>query len=155
MDELTRSQLAERHNIRNVPSDAIISHLHRVAEFLLEPVRQQFGIPFSPTSGYRSLALNRLLGSKDTSQHIRGQAVDFIVPHYSPLEVAQWMERHIEFDQLILEYFDPENPHASGWIHASLKPAGNRKQVLTKLHGLTHKGLPEGFGGGFDRETVR
>lgn len=142
LHELTRSQLAARHGLDNTPDDAAVRALRLLADEILEPVRAAFGRPFSPTSGYRSLALNRRLGSKDSSQHCKGEAVDFEIPGIPNGQVARWVRDHLTFDQLILEFYTPTVP-ASGWVHCSLKQGGNRRQVLT----INQSGVERGIEG--------
>ncbi len=136
LEELTKSQTAIRRGIRNLPNADQINNLKRVARRILEPVREHFGRPFSPSSGFRSQALNAAIGSKSTSQHTRGEAVDFELPGIPSGEVAEWIRDHLEFDQLILEFHDPSEP-MSGWVHVSLKEKDNRGQILT----INHKGV--------------
>ena len=53
--ELCKSQTATRHNINNIPTDQmIINNLIAVSNNILQPIRDNYGIPFSPNSGYRS-----------------------------------------------------------------------------------------------------
>ena len=136
LEELTKSQTAIRRGIWNLPNADQINNLKRVAERILEPVREHFGRPFSPSSGFRSQALNAAIGSKSTSQHTRGEAVDFELPGIPNSIVAEWIRDHLEFDQLILEFHYPEDP-MSGWVHVSLKEKDNRRQILT----INHKGV--------------
>lgn len=130
--EMCRSETATRLGIYNWPENAdVISNLERVARKILEPVRTEYGVPFAPNSGYRSLNLNRAIGSRDTSQHVRGQAVDFEVPGVPNYDLARWCEANLpEFDQLILEFYTSGQP-TSGWVHCSIKERDNRRQVLT------------------------
>ncbi len=139
--ELIKSQTAIRRGIRNFPNTDQINNLKRVTKGILEPVREHFGRPFSPSSGFRSQALNVALGSKPSSQHTRGEAVDFEISGIPNREVAEWIRENLEFDQLILEFHDPDDP-ASGWVHVSLKEKDNRGQVLT----INHKGVWAGLG---------
>ncbi len=129
LSELTRSSLALRHGIDNTPGPEELDNLKRVVAEVLEPVRKYYGIPFSPSSGFRNPTVNRLAGSSDTSQHMKGEAADFEVPHVSNREVADWVKAHCKFDQLILEYHDPDIPN-SGWVHTSVKESGNRGECL-------------------------
>lgn len=138
--ELTKSQIAIRRGIRNVPNAAQTANLKRLAENILEPVRANYGRPFSPSSGFRSQALNAAVGSKSASQHTKGEAVDFEIPGVPNRDVAEWVRDNLEFDQLILEFYEAGDP-ASGWIHVSLKGKGNRGQVLT----VNHAGVWKGF----------
>lgn len=43
---------------------------------IIDDAREVAGIPFVITSGARCLNYNRTIGSKDTSSHVRGLAVD-------------------------------------------------------------------------------
>ena len=61
--ELCKSQTATRHNIINIPTEQnIINNLIAVSNNILQPIRNNFGIPFSPNSGYRCPELNQKLG---------------------------------------------------------------------------------------------
>ena len=137
--EMCASQTATRLGIENVPNDEEIAALRIVCARILEPVRTQYRVPFSPNSGYRCLALNRALKSKDTSQHVRGQAVDLEVPGVENGDLAQWIADNLEFDQLILEFHTPGVP-TSGWVHCSVVPDSNRGEILTI--GKTKAGVP-------------
>ena len=117
--ELCHSQLASRHRIDNRPGEAEILRLQYLAQHFLEPLRRKLGRPFSPSSGYRCLALNRLLGSSDRSQHVRGEAVDLKIPGIAAGDLAGLVRREFTFDQLILEFHRPDQPD-SGWLHCSL-----------------------------------
>ena len=123
LGELTKSSTAERKGIENVPSDEEIKDLTILCERILEPVRNNYGIPFAPNSGFRCLELNREIGSSDKSQHVTGQAVDFEVPGVSNKEVALWVKNNLVFDQLILEFYKEADP-SSGWVHCSYKAVG-------------------------------
>ena len=103
--ELTKSGTAERMGIDNEPGDEEVENLIMVCNMILEPVRENYGTPFIPNSGFRCLELNRAIGSSDKSQHVTGQAVDFEVPGVSNKDVALWVKDNCHFDQLILEFF--------------------------------------------------
>lgn len=120
LDEAIKSQVASRHGIDNMPPAEAIAAMRKVAENILEPIRARYGRPITPSSWYRCLKLNRILGSRDTSQHVLGEAVDFEVPGVDNLEVAQWIVGNLSFDQLILEFYDGVDPN-SGWIHCSYR----------------------------------
>ena len=138
--ELVRSDTATRLGIDNTPDEETIECLRFVSSQLLEPVREHFGVPFSPNSGFRCLELNRALKSKDTSQHIKGEAVDIEVPGVSNFDLADWLRGNVEFDQLILEFYTVGDPW-SGWVHVSARASENRGQVLTIGPGGTSQGL--------------
>lgn len=140
--EATKSQIALRHGIDNTPPKELVQSIIDTAKYILEPVRVNFGKPIIPSSFYRCIALNRALHSQDTSQHVKGEAVDFEVPYVSNLDLARWIEANLDFDQLILEYYDPDDPHG-GWVHASYAKAWNRNEVLTWNGSGYTPGLPE------------
>lgn len=126
LDELTASQLAARNGIDNAPNAEQLENLRTLAKGL-ELVRTKLdSLPINISSGFRCLALNRLLGSRDTSYHTRGLAADFTCNRYSNIvrvfEVLA--ESSIPFDQLILEY--------SSWVHISFPPEGEtpRRQTM-------------------------
>ena len=128
--EAIKSQTAVRNGIDNTPSASEIEALKKVAENILQPVRDHYGKPFSPSSWYRCADLCVAIGSKTTSQHAKGQAADFEVPGVPNIELARWIEANLDFDQLILEHYSPNDP-AAGWIHCSyVGPGQNRKNVL-------------------------
>ena len=136
LEELCKSQEAVRRGIDNTPDPEtpegreVIESLRRVCAEILEPVRVHFGKPFSPSSGYRSPALNEAIGGSKNSQHMKGQAADFEVPGVPNHELAAWVRDNRQFDQLILEFYTPGQPK-SGWVHCSLKAEANRQQALT------------------------
>lgn len=117
--ELTRSDVASRLGIQNVPDESAVESLTLLCNEVLEEVRANYGIPFSPSSGYRSESLNSAIGGSASSQHCLGQAVDFEIPGIDNLEVASFISSALRFDQLILEYYEPSVP-GSGWVHVSL-----------------------------------
>lgn len=128
LEEFVRSETAARKGLDNTPGVEVVEELQATA-LMLERVREILGSPIFITSGYRCLALNRMLGSKDTSAHLSGRAVDFTCPGFgSPLEVAEKLASHrasLAFDQLIHEF--------RRWVHIG-RPAGDntpRGQLLT------------------------
>ena len=127
--ELTKSQTAERKGIDNTPSPAHQRNLKSLCTSILQPVRDHFSRVVSVSSGYRSEELCVAIGSKTTSQHAKGEAADFEIYGLSNGELAEWIRENLDYDQLILEFWSPENPN-SGWIHCSYSLERNRKEYL-------------------------
>ncbi len=140
--EAVKSQTALRCGIDNTPNAGQVDCLRAVAEKILQPVRDHFGVPFTPSSWFRSVALCEQIGSKSTSQHAKGQAADFEVPGTSNLDLARWIIANLDFDQLILEFWKEGDP-AAGWVHCSyVGPGQNRHEVL-RFDGASYlQGLP-------------
>jgi zinc D-Ala-D-Ala carboxypeptidase len=127
--ELTKSSTAIRMGIHNEPEPNHFSALTILCKTILEPVREHFGVAFSPSSGFRSPQLCEAIGSSKKSQHTKGEAADFEVPGVDNHLVASWIRDNLDFDQLILEGYTDDDKN-SGWIHCSTKSDWNRKEVL-------------------------
>lgn len=126
LEELVRSDTAARLGIDNTPGPGALANLKDLAE-KLERVRAILGAPMAISSGFRCLALNRAIGSRDTSAHVLGLAVDFTADKFgSPLAVAQRLadrKAEIGFDQLIHEY--------RKWVHLGFRVGQPRGELLT------------------------
>ncbi len=137
--ELVKSQTADRLGIANNPDADAIYNMGELAENILQPIRNEYGA-FMVSSGYRSVALCEAIGSKATSQHAKGQAVDFEVPGISNYDLAEWISDNLQFDQLILECFTGGN---TGWIHCSYVPNGRKEELTYNRSQGYRKGLLE------------
>lgn len=139
LKELTRTEC----RIDNSPGPRALMNIAVLAAKVLQPCREEFG-PIRVTSCYRSIEVNKAIGGSETSDHCAvgtAAAADFevISEEISNLQLAEWIRDNLEFKQLILEYYDPENggPN-SGWIHCSYDLAGNNKMdVRTKKKGVS------------------
>ena len=136
--ELTKSQTAERKGIDNTPSPTHQANLKSLCASILQPVRDHFERVVSVSSGYRSPELCTAIGSKTTSQHAKGEAADFEIFGVSNKELADYINEHLDYDHLILEYWKESDPN-SGWVHCSYSQNHNRKQYLKafKIDGST------------------
>jgi len=97
-------------------------------------------IPIIITSGYRCQQLNTAIGSRPTSDHVQGFAVDFKAPAFgTPLDICKALESvmHVlDIGQLILEY--------DSWVHVSVKsPLKDINRVLTISRAGTVPGITE------------
>lgn len=131
LEELTRSQTALRLGIDNQPSPAQLLALADLSINILEPVRRHFG-PFTPNSCFRSAALNRAIGGAPRSQHMKGEAADIKLPGITNVALGKWIVAELFFDQLIIEFHDPDAPHA-GWVHISYARDACRRDILKTL----------------------
>lgn len=127
-EESTQSEIAIRNNIHNNPTDIVLKDIIKTA-IKMDEVRELLGFPIIVSSFYRCLDLNRILRSKDTSQHVKGKAVDFICPKFGSNNdvIRKIIRNEIDFDQLILEYPNSLN---GGWVHISFVDENPRAQVL-------------------------
>jgi zinc D-Ala-D-Ala carboxypeptidase len=124
LNELIKSSTADRMGINNWPEDDHhIVNLTNVANHILQPVRDEFGAT-RINSGYRSPKLNKA---------VSGEAADFECSKVGNFTLAQWVANNLDFDQLILEFYEQGKP-SSGWVHCSYKSDGtNRKKIMTAL----------------------
>jgi hypothetical protein len=126
LSEITSSNTAKRLGIKNEPTKEHLENMQRLVTDLIQPIRDALG-PIRISSGYRNPTLNRAIGGSNKSQHTKGQALDLQFWSQGEMcnkEVYDWViENDIEFDQMINEF-------GFSWIHISLRPKNNRKQVL-------------------------
>lgn len=132
LNELIKSQIAERKGISNNPSTDQINNLKDLCLNVLQPIRSHFDSPVIISSGYRSPELCVAIGSKPTSQHSEGKAADIEIANVDNKELAMWIKDNINFDQLILEFYKEGDPN-SGWIHVSYNGDKNRKEFLIAM----------------------
>ena len=143
LEEFTKSMTAQRKGIDNTPGAGDLKNLEDLCYCVLEPVRNKFDKPVTITSGYRSPQLSEAIGSKSTSQHCKGMASDIEIAGIPNIQIAYWLQNNVDFDQLILEFYNPDDP-AGGWVHVSFNEQGsNRKQVLTYDGKTFENGLPD------------
>ena len=126
--ELTVSNTGARAGLRNVPLGTNLENLSHLAQ-MLESVRKVVHhAPILVSSGYRSPAINSLVGGSPRSAHTRGLAADFIAPRFGPPRAVCEAIRasSIQFDQLIFE---------GTWVHLAAPAPGAvpRRQVLTAV----------------------
>ena len=69
LDELTKSQVAERKGINNNPNPEQIENLKALATNIL-PIRSHFDKPLIISSGFRCAQLCVEIGSSINSQHV-------------------------------------------------------------------------------------
>ena len=135
-----------------------VSRITALVLSVLQPVRDKFG-PTKVNSCFRSKQLNDLVNGSPNSSHCcsgTSSAADIEIASedVSNMELAVWIRDNLEFDQLILENYNPnrvskitgkpEGPN-SGWVHVSYSAVGdNRKQVLRMIK---KKGKPKYFQG--------
>ena len=137
LKELLFSETATRLAIPNEPNEQILFNLQTLIQEVINPIVNHFG-DIKITSGYRSPELCLKIGSSIKSQHCLGMAVDCLVLEVSNKELADWVVNNLEYDQVILEFWEKDKIN-SGWVHISYNKANNRKMYLRayKANGRT------------------
>lgn len=139
LKEATRSNTARRLGIDNTPDGYAKGNMELLANKIFQPLREWVGGPIRVNSFYRSEELNRAIGGSSRSQHCQGRAIDLddIHGHATNAEMFEYIKDNLNFDQLIWEFGDEENPD---WIHVSyVSEDQNRNRCLKayKLNGKT------------------
>lgn len=135
-----KSNTALRMGIDNIPDVYEKQNMEIVAEKIFEPLREWVGGPIRINSFFRCTDLNRAIGGSSRSQHCEGRAIDLDDVHgyKTNAEMFNYIKNNLNFDQLIWEFGNDENPD---WIHVSyISEDGNRKRCLRaqKLNGKTN-----------------
>ena len=107
---------ATRRGISNDPDDEQLVNMELIAEKVFEPLREY-------------------VGGSSKSQHCKGQAIDiddtFGVVANS--DMYNYIKNNLDFDQLIWEFGDDDNPN---WVHVSyVSEFDNRKRCLRAYKG--------------------
>jgi hypothetical protein len=135
LSEVTRSDMAKRKGLSNMPTPEHIENFKKLAENIFEPIRKHFGVPIMISSGYRSKELNTAIGGSLTSQHCSGEAIDIDMdgtPNgVTNKMVFDFIKNNLTYDQLIFEFGTKDAPD---WVHVSYESTGKqRKQVLRAI----------------------
>jgi zinc D-Ala-D-Ala carboxypeptidase len=129
LEEMVKSQTALRLGLDNNPGPEELEAMVDLCEYALEPIRKYWNRPVIVSSAFRAPEVNKAIGSKNTSQHTKGQAADIEIPGIDNLDLYHWIGQSVEFDQLILEFYSGEP--ASGWVHVSyVSRETNRRERL-------------------------
>ena len=128
--ESVYSRTAIRLNIKNTPTKEHRTNMCLLAENIFEPLRSYVGGPIKINSFYRSPELNKAIGGSAKSQHCHGQAIDIddTFGRVTNAEMYEFIKKHLNFDQMIWEFGDDDNPN---WVHVSyVSEEKNRNRCL-------------------------
>ena len=108
--------------------------LWRRLEMLRSEWNRRYGEGNDPiiiNSGFRSEAVNNVIGGVATSNHLTGCAADIRVAgmeqliRYATILLDVSDQSREDFDELLLEY----SPRGGYWLHFAVKSKGNRRKV--------------------------
>lgn len=146
LSSMVRSSTADSLGIKNTPNAKELRNLKSLVTKLLQPLRDDIGLPIHVNSGFRNDATNKAVGGVSTSAHRLGYAADIVCPGYKGGNVKEfckyienWLTaNNVAFDQLIYEHIGN-----SKWVHIGIKNANGlqRKQVLTIRNRKTYQGI--------------
>ena len=112
------SRTATRLDIDNEPNNEQMDNMCLIAQEVFEPLRMWVGGPIKINSFFRSPKLNKAIGGSGKSQHCHGQAIDLddTFGRATNAEMYYFVKKHLDFDQMIWEFGDEDNPD---WVHVS------------------------------------
>ena len=145
LGEMLFSNIANRFNLQNIPTEKEIKAMKYLCANLLEPIRNGVRETKSQnsvliiTSGFRCKEVNKKAGGAKTSRHLYGEAADFYMTKFELFNLFKFIvDSGLEFDQVIWEY--------DSWIHISIKEEGiNRNEILSVKQNRDTKNKWRGF----------
>ena len=128
LDEMTRTNTGLKNHVYRTEH---YINLSRLVCLVLEPLRLDCGA-LNVTSGYRSPEVNKKVHGSPESRHVLGLAADIQSATYTPMELAEAVQRlGLPIDKIICEF--------NSWLHIQVAPAGhtNRDEYLiaSKING--------------------
>ncbi len=128
--EGVKSNTALRLGLDNIPNPDQLQCMHEIARDVFEPLREWVGGPIKINSFFRGEPVNTAIGGSVRSQHMKGQAMDIddTFGHKTNAEMYHYIKDNLDFDQLIWEFGDDDNPN---WIHVSYVTHRENRKKLT------------------------
>ena len=116
----------------NTPTEEARNNLYRLVQEVLDPLREELGVPIRVTSGYRSPKVNAAVGGSNTSRHMLGLAADIKAKGYDARQVVATIDQmqqegRLDYDQAIAYAVS-----RGGHVHVGLSREGAvpRRQML-------------------------
>jgi zinc D-Ala-D-Ala carboxypeptidase len=131
LKEVSKSHTAIKNGIDNIPTGAHLLNIKELCYHVFEPLREWVGGAIKINSGFRSEALNNIIGGAKSSQHLANNGAAFDIDdtfgHKTNKEMFEYIKDNLPYDQLIWEFGTNNNPD---WIHVSYKVTDNRREIL-------------------------
>ena len=124
------SNTATRRGIDNIPNEEQLNNMELIADEVFEPLREWVAGPIKINSFFRCPELNTAIGGSSKSQHCKGQAIDIddTFGKATNAEMYNFIKENLDFDQMIWEFGDDDNP---AWVHISyVSEDDNRRRCL-------------------------
>lgn len=150
LKELVASTKAAELGIDNTPPDYLLPRFIETAE-MLQRVRDflrsvlSADVRINVTSGYRCAQLNGAVGSATSSDHITGEAADFVASGATPYQTAVLLAPMVSvlgIGQLIYEGTSNKAGRVTEWVHCSTRvPDKLVNRILTIHTGVLLAGI--------------
>ena len=127
------STTALRRNIENKPNEEQLANMKLIGEKIFEPLREYVGGPIKINSFFRGEELNKAIGGSTRSQHCKGQAMDIddTFGYKTNAQMYDFIKHNLDFDQMIWEFGDDENPN---WVHVSYVSPDKNRNICLKAY---------------------
>ena len=136
--EAVYSRTAQRKDIYNHPENDQADNMRLIAEQVFEPLRSWVGGPIKINSFFRSPELNTAIGGSTKSQHCHGQAIDLddTFGRATNAEMYEFIKENLDFDQMIWEFGNDDNPD---WVHVSYVSEDKNRNRCLKAYKKNNK----------------
>ena len=136
--EAVYSRTAQRRDIYNHPENKQVDNMRLVADQVFQPLRAWVGGPIKINSFFRSPELNTAIGGSTKSQHCHGQAIDLddTFGRATNAEMYEFIKENLDFDQMIWEFGDDDNPD---WVHVSYVSEDKNRNRCLKAYKKNNK----------------
>ena len=136
--EAVYSRTAKRRDIYNHPENNQADNMRLIAKQVFEPLRFWVGGPIKINSFFRSPELNTAIGGSTKSQHCHGQAIDLddTFGRATNAEMYEFIKENLDFDQMIWEFGDDDNPD---WVHVSYVSEDKNRNRCLKAYKKNNK----------------
>ncbi len=131
----------------NNPTVGQLENMKSLSINVYDKLCEYFGCDIKIHVFLRTKKVNDAAGSDDTSQHIKGEAIDIDLTETSGITISastanavmyKYIFDNLPFDQIIWEHGNGENPN---WVHVSLV-SDNRRENRKLLTIIPNKGKP-------------
>lgn len=128
LEELTRT----RHDdCPNTPNEREKANLRRLAQEVLQPLRDTWGQPLTVNSGYRSLLLNTRVHGAQNSYHLRGMAAD--IDCGTDAAKAMRLALICRDERLPVAEVIISRRGAHYWLHVALRAGDDRRPTVLTM----------------------
>jgi hypothetical protein len=136
--EAVYSRTAQRRDIYNHPENKQVDNMRLIANQVFQPLRAWVGGPIKINSFFRSPELNTAIGGSTKSQHCQGQAIDLddTFGRATNAEMYKFIKENLDFDQMIWEFGDDDNPD---WVHVSYVSENKNRNRCLKAYKKNNK----------------
>lgn len=139
-NEFLDSEKAAELKVSNIPADEKIFNNLKFISSQAQGLRDLLCKPIKINRGYSCPQVNNAVGGKPNSQHLKGEAIDFICPPFTPQQILKLIKKYkFPVDQIIAEKKTIKG-RVIRWVHYScVNYRQNRNEFLNGDEGRYSK----------------